>query len=187
MSTKIITPVATLSYPHLHQPQASENGGKPKYSCALIFAPGADLTALRDAINAAAEAKFPGKGADMVRKGQLKTVLRSGQEKDYAEGSFFLNARTEQKPGIVYAWKGEDGKPARVRDEDVREQMYPGAQVRASLTAFYYEKGGNKGIGFALNNLQKIAEGERIDGRKAAEDEFEADLSATPVDLSSLA
>lgn len=186
MATKVKTPVATLSYPVLHTPKPGENGGVPKYSCALIFAPGTDLTELKQAVIDAAELKFPGKGAEMLRKNQLKNPLRNGEEKDYAEGSVFTNVRTERKPGIVYAWAGADGKPARMADEDIREQMYPGAQVRATLAAFYFDKGGNKGISFALNNLQKVGEGERIDGRKSAEEEFDVDLNAEPADISGL-
>jgi hypothetical protein len=51
--------------------------------------------------------------------------------------------------------------------------------VRFSGNAYAYNQAGNKGITFGLNNVQKVADGERIDGRAEASEEF-ADLSAAP-------
>lgn len=187
-STKVITPKATLSYPHLDKAQEPQDGkGKAKFSCALVFAPGSDLSALKAAVVAAAEAKYPGKGAEMLKKKILKSPFRDDAEaKGYVDGSIFLNVRTEQAPGIVYAYAGPDGKPANMPHEKIAEELYAGAQVRASLAAFAYDMSGNKGVSFALNNVQKLGEGERIDGRVAAENEFEADLTAAPADLNSI-
>jgi hypothetical protein len=64
--------------------------------------------------------------------------------------------------------------------------MYPGAQVRGSVSAFGYDYQGNKGVSFGLNNLQKLGEGERIDGRVAADAEFDVDMSESPADLEHL-
>jgi hypothetical protein len=58
--------------------------------------------------------------------------------------------------------------------------------VRAQLRAFSYDSNGNKGVSFALNNIQKLGDGERLDNRQAATDAFEADLSAAPADISAL-
>lgn len=186
-ATAVITPVFTLSYPHLDVPQTDDKG-KKKYSACLVFAPGTDLTALEQAVFAAAEEKFPGKGAEMLKKQILKNPFRKdAAAKDYPEGSIFLNVRTEQKPGLVYPHADPaTKKPARVPDEKIKETFYPGAQCRASLRAFSYDVSGNKGISFALNNVQKVADGERIDHRKAAEDEFSADMNAAPADIDSL-
>ena len=46
--------------------------------------------------------------------------------------------------------------------------------MRASLRPFTYDTNGSKGVSFALQNLQKLRDGERIDGRLRPEDEFEA-------------
>lgn len=194
MSTKVIARGATLSYPHLHQPQPGRNGGKPKYSGAFVFAPdNKSLAELEAAAIEAAEAKYPGKGAEMLRTGKLRSPFRKDAEaKDYPVGSIFINARSEQKPQCVYSWPapgtpvGEKPKPAQIPDDKIRDELYAGAQVNVSLAAFTYDTDGNKGVSFALNNVQKTGEGARLDGRKAAEDEFEADLSAKPADLESL-
>lgn len=187
-STKVITPVATLSYPHLDKPQAGRKvTDKSKYSATFVFPPGADLSALVAAATAAGHAKFPGRYDEMLRLGQLKSPFRKDAEaKGYKDGSVFINVRTEQQPGIVYAHAGPDGKPAKMEQAKIRDEMYPGVQVRGSITFFGYDTDGNRGISAALNNVQKIGEGTRLDGRAAAEDEFTADLSAAPADISGL-
>lgn len=188
-TTKVITPVATLSYPHLAEAQKNQDPSKPaKFSACLIFAPGTDLGALKAAAIAAVEAKYPGKAAAMLKSESFRKPFRTDvEDKGYAEGSTFINARSNQKPGVVYA-HAEPGtkKPAKMPADKIKEEMYPGSQVRASLTAYCYDTQGNKGVTFALDNLQKVGEGERIDGRIAAENAFEADLSAQPADLSQL-
>lgn len=187
-SMLVITPKATLSYPHLDKPQVSkQEGGKDKYSATLVFAPGTDLKELQAAVMAAGEEKWPGKFQKMATTGAARLPFRKDAEaKGYPEGSTFINTRSERKPGAVYLHAGEDKKPAKVADEDIREVFYPGAQVRAQIRAFAYDSQGNKGVSFALNNIQKIADGERIDGRQDATQAFDADLSAAPADISAL-
>jgi hypothetical protein len=190
----LITPIALLSYPHLHQPQPGQNGKKPKYSAALVFTPDvlaipaekARFDALLVAANAAIDARWPGQREKLVQNPNFKKGFRTDAKEGYPTGSIFINVRTEQQPQIVYAYAGPDGKPAKMPVEKIREEMYPGARVRASVVAFAFDQEGNKGVSFALNNLQKIGEGERLDNRVAAENEFEADLSAAPADLASL-
>jgi Protein of unknown function (DUF2815) len=186
VETKVITPKAVLSYPHLDEPQAAMNGmGKPKYSAVLVFPAGTNLSALEAAVLEAATVKFGASAAAKLNSGTLKTPLRKdAEEKGYSPGSTFINVRTEQKPGCVYLWPGPDGKPADIPDDRIKGDLYAGAFVRASLRAFAYDTNGNKGVAFALNNIQKLGDGPRLDGRKAAADEFEADLKAAPADLS---
>ena|SRR5690348_4499359 len=188
VSTKVITPEAMLSYPHLDKPQPGKKStDKQKYSCTLVYAPGTDISGLVAAANAAGEKKFPGRYAEMLRLGQIKSPFRKDAEgKGYVDGSIFSNVRTEQQPGIVYSHAGPDGKPAKMPQEKIKDEMYPGAKVRASITFFGYDTDGNRGVSAALNNIQKIGEGTRLDGRSAPEDEFTADLSKAPADLSGL-
>ena len=200
--TKVITPAATLSYPHLDVAVQGTDAegkpqGKPKFGCALVFAPGADLTSLKKAALAAAEAKWPGKVADMIAKHKasiaaggpflFRLPFRTDAKDGYPEGATFINVRTERKPQCVYAHAsaGSD-KPEIIADDKIAEVLYAGCRVRASLNAFAYDTKGNKGVSFALNNIQKLADGERLDSRTAAIDEFAVDLSATPSDLSAL-
>lgn len=187
----VITPAATLSYPHLDQPQQPQKGStqKAKYSATLVFAPGTDLSVLEAAVMAAGEEKWPGKFAEMVRIGAVRIPFRKDAEaKGYAPGAIFTNARSEQKPGVVYRHAGADNKPAIVPDDKIREVAYPGEQVRAQLRAFAYDSNGNRGVSFALNNVQIMGNGtaERLDNRQKATDAFDADLNAAPASLKGL-
>lgn len=198
MSTQLVTPIAILSYPNLLKPQKAEKpGDKEKYSACLVFPAGTDLTAMRAAAIEAAIAKFGSevtigkkkfKTAEACEKGLLKLPFRTDVEaKSYPDGSTFFNARSERKPGVVYS-HAEPGttKPARVPDSALELDLYPGCMVRASVTFFGYDVSGNVGVGVGLNNVQKVGEGERLDNRVAAENEFTADLDAAPADLASL-
>lgn len=188
-STKAISQVGTLSYPHIAKPQAAEEGKVAKYSATVIFGETqpdgkkTDLTGLQAAAIAAAEAAYPGKGAEMLRKGQLKSPFRTDCEaKGYKNCIAFINGRTEKQPGAVFSYADETtGKPKAIPLDKIETELYPGAQVRVSVNAFAYNQSGNKGVSFALNNIQKVADGERIDGRAKAEDEFASDLSQAPV------
>lgn len=190
-STSVITDIVTLSYPHVAVPQpVTDDDDKPtgkfKYSTAVVYAPGADLTKERNAIAAAAEAAYPnGAGLEMLRTGKLVQPIRTDAEaKNYPVGSVFFNARTEKKPQVVYNYPDPTtGKPMEVPQDLIAEKVYAGVQARVSLRAFAYNKKGKKGISFALGNIQVIADGARLDGRKAAVDEFTADLTAAPQDL----
>lgn len=204
-NTRVIASVCTLSYPHFDKAQAAQEGQVPKFSGAFVFSPEQQNTpegkltmaALQAAAIAAATDKFGSMWtlpngqvisiADALREGVIASPFRKDAlAKGYAEGSVFLNARTAQQPGCVYAHAGPDGKPAMVPQDKIVEVFYAGAQVRPSLTAFGYNHGVKKGVSFALNNVQKIGEGDRLDNRKKAEDEFPVDLSQTPADLGSL-
>ena len=89
-------------------------------------------------------------------------VLDRPEDATYA-GMVYLNANSAKAPGIV------DTRLQRVIDE---ADCYSGCTFRASIGLFAYDKGGGKGVGAALNNLQVIKKGDRIDGRKDAAEEF---------------
>jgi hypothetical protein len=149
-----------------------------------VFEKGTDLAELKKAALAAATEKFGAKAEGLIRDGKLKMPFRNdGEEKGYPEGSVFMNVKNKAKPGIVGIYPGADGKPLPIDDP---AQIYAGCKVRASLRAYAYDVSGNKGVAFSLGNLQKMADGDRLDGRVRATDEFEADLSVKPADLADL-
>ena len=76
----------------------------------------------------------------------------------------FVNCSSDDPPGVV----GPDAKPL-MNQADI----YAGCWVRADINPFPYKKKGNSGIGWGLNNVMLISEGERLDGRQKAEDAFE--------------
>ena len=155
---KIVTNKVRFSYAHVFQPQAAIEGGTPKYSVSLII-PKSDTEtvakfqkAFEDA--ATTNAAFFG-GA--VPKG-LKGGLRDGDaEKDdpaYAN-SFFVNANSANKPGVVDANMNPIIDPS---------EFYSGCFGRASVTLYPYNASGTKGIAVGLNNVQKLEDGEKLGG-----------------------
>lgn len=177
VSRKVITPEAIISYPHLFTPQAVKPGDPEKYSAALVFTDGTDLTPLKRAAVAAAREKFS-QADKLIKAGKIKMPFRDdGEEKGYPEGSVFINVKTDSQPGVVSTIPDPDngGRPTRIDDP---EEVYPGAIVLASVVAYGWEYMGKKGVSFALNNIQKLRDGERLDGKVAAVDEFDADEDA---------
>jgi hypothetical protein len=77
----------------------------------------------------------------------------------------FAAATSMRQPGVIDA-----GKARLMSDDD----FYSGCYARATVTAYAYDKSGNKGVAFGLQNLQKLADGEAFSGRVAPEDDFEA-------------
>lgn len=202
-ATKITTPTMILSYPNLDVPRqqtdsAGNPQGEPKFSGAFIAVAGTDMSGVNAAIIAAAKKKWPngvtkGKSKytveDAFAKGILASPIHSGtdsEDKGYPEGSSFFNARTKTKPGAVFGWAGPDGKVAKVPEDKIRDVFYAGSLVRVSVNFYAYDVSGNMGVGVGLNHVQFIGDGPRLDSRASAESEFEAVLSAPPVDISSV-
>ena len=164
---KIITGKVRFSYANVWQPK-SINGGEPKYSVSIII-PKTDKETLKK-INVAIEAA---KNAGTAKFGDkllnnFKTPLRDGdvdraEDEAYA-GSYFINANSIMKPGIV------DKSVQAITEES---QFYSGCYGRASLVFYAYNAEGNKGIACGLQNLQKLEEGEMLSGHSSAEEDFE--------------
>jgi hypothetical protein len=197
MPTKIITQEVTLSFPHLDEPTQAENGEGPlKYSASLLYAPGADLSAEQAAVMEAATEQFGQKAVQMLKTGALANPFRTDWEKKgYPEGTVFINVRSKQPPGLVdrknqlvipgmidpaYEYTEADKKK-------IRDVFYPGAKVRVSISAFYYDfEGMKKGVSFGMNHMQFLSDGTRLDSRKAATETFDALPDLEPADISAL-
>ncbi len=115
-------------------------------------------------------------------------IRKDAELKGYPTGSVYINARRKEKqgrPGLVLAHADATGKPAVPAEDQITQFFYPGAIVRAAIGAFAYDMDVSKGVSFGLQNVQHLASGPRMDGRRAATDEFNAVMDAsTPADLS---
>ena len=172
-TNNVITPPGIASFCHVWEMAENLNGALV-YSLMILFPKETDLSELRAAIQQAAINEF---GPDKKKwPKNLRGPIRDGDEKaeetgeDVYRGKYFINPWTKKKPGIV----GPDAKPLMDQDE-----FYSGCWCRASVNFAAYKKGGNTGVGVYLNNLMKIKDGERLDGRKNAEDEFSEFASQT--------
>lgn len=175
MAASLRTPIGVLSFPSLFSPRPRAPGGDPVYQCSLLF----DQAAQRDpafaALRRAAAAEIddkngPGKSQDKQFMAGVRSPFRPCGEKAYKgydiEGGVFISPWTKSKPGLV---------DAQLNEIMVPEDIWAGQLARATVSPFWYHQAGNRGISFALNNLQICrADGERLDGRRAARQDFDA-------------
>lgn len=168
MSTKVITGKVRASFVHVFEP-SSVNESDPKYSCSLIIPKSDDqtVTAIREAIEEAKQEGAPKWGGKVPLN--LKIPLRDGDvdrpdDPNYAD-SFFVNANSKEKPGVV------DRRRIPITDP---LEVYSGCYVRASLNFYPFNTNGNRGVAAGLGNIQKWSDGEPLNGRVRAEDEFGA-------------
>ena len=186
----MITPEAIISYPHLFTPDSfdgDENSDDAKYSAAFIFVEDTDISGLEKVVIDTAVDRWGPKAKAALVSGKLRNPLRTDIKPGYPEGSTFLNARSKNRPGVVSQVPdaSNDGKPTVITDKDA---IVAGARVFAAISAFAYDHKGNKGVSFGLDHVQLIrppTEEERLDGRVAAADAFDADKNAV-ADLSDL-
>ena len=165
-STSQLSPIGLLSFPHLWVAKPPAPGAEPRFSLVLVFDADAQKTpefkALRDACAAAAQAEWGSK-----RPNNLRSPIRKGEEKAYAGygvGKVFCSFWSKDKPGIVDNRRQEILVPG---------DVFPGQLARVSYRAFAYNVSGNAGISLGLNNVQICKKDmPRLDGRKAAKDEF---------------
>ncbi|KLU65698.1 hypothetical protein DEAC_c23280 [Desulfosporosinus acididurans] len=166
-TTSICTGKVRMSYVHVWQPK-SINGSDAKYSVSLII-PKTDketLNKIKAAIDAAKQeglSKFGGK-----IPANLKTPLRDGDmdrpDDEAYVNSYFINANSATKPGVV------DRNRQPIFDTT---EFYSGCYGRVTLNFYAYNSNGNRGIACGLQNIQKLADGEPLGGRRRAEDDFD--------------
>ena len=174
---KVITGVCRLSYANIWQAK-SINGGAPKYSASVLI-PKSDtktVAKVKAAIVAAyeeGEGKLKGNGKSVPTLASLKTPLRDGDterpdDEAYA-GHWFLNANSNTAPGVV------DANREPIYDTS---EIYSGVYARVSLSFYAFNSNGNRGIACALQNIQKVRDGEPLGGKSQAEDDFNDNFSA---------
>lgn len=160
-----------LSYLKAWEPGETPSGDL-KYGCSILVPVGnkADLAAIDQAIKAAIQ---QGLDKGTFTKAHLKSLrmpTRNGSEefaneakgKEY-DGMIFMNASSKNPPGIV----DSNARPIMNQDD-----LYSGVWALADVNFFPYHAGGNRGIGVGLNNIMKVRDDERLDGKRSAEEAF---------------
>lgn len=179
--TKVITGKVRFSYVNIFKGRAFQPGQEEKFSiCLLIPKNDKDtLTKIKAAIEAAKKQGIADKWGGKL-PANLKLPLRDGdaERADEAEeyiGMYFLNANSNQKPGIIDNFKNE------ILDQT---EVYSGCYGRASINFFPYNSNGSKGVAVGLNNIQKLSDGEPLGGaRMSAEDDFGDDFEDDDLDM----
>lgn len=166
-SKRVITGDVRLSYVNIFEPRVID-GDRKKYSVSLII-PKSDKRTIMEIKKAIAESEEIGRkrfGVDKYKK--LRTPLRDGDveklDDSVYKDSFFINAKSSIKPQVV------DVNLNEIKD---KSEVYSGCYGRASLSFYPYSYKDNDGIACSLGNIQKLAEGERLDLNTSAKDEFE--------------
>lgn len=178
--TKVITNEVRFSYAHVFEPKAFDNQPEPKYQvCILIDKSDKEtLKAIKAAIEEAKQEGIKSKWGGKLPAKKFFIALRDGDEEhpeDPAfEGKYYLNAKSNSKPGIIDRYKQKIEDP---------EEFYSGCFGRASVTFFPFASAGNNGVGVFLNNLQKLKDGERLSGRADATVDFDDDIMDDDDDL----
>ncbi|UTC28014.1 DUF2815 containing protein [Stenotrophomonas phage A1432] len=177
---KVTTPKFRASFAWIFkaQPPMEGQGGDPKYGVTMLFDAAARKTPqyeqLKKLAHAAAKEKF---GDKLKPDGNgwyhgLRNPLRDGAEKSELEGyegMIFAAATTKMQPGCV-----DQSLNRIISDEVGPDGFYSGCFARATVTAYGYDKAGNKGVAFGLQNVQKLGDGEAFSGRTAAENDFDS-------------
>lgn len=167
--TKVTTGKVRLSYAHIFEPHAMNDGQEAKYSVSVII-PKTDKETLKAIKEATDQAKKDGasKWGNKI-PANLKTPLRDGDEErpddEAYAGCYFLNASSKNKPGVV------DQNVQPVLDST---EVYSGCYARLTLNFYAYNASGNKGVAAGLGNIQKLEDGEPLGGFTRAEDDFDS-------------
>jgi hypothetical protein len=174
MAVSVRTPIGILSFPNLFAPRPRAPGQDPVYQCSLLFDREAQrdpaFAALRQAVRDEIDDQWgTGKSKDEAFMKGLRSPFRPCAEKTYKgydiPGGVFISPWTKSKPGLV---------DARKHDIIVPEDVWAGQLARVTVSPFAYEASGNRGVSFALNNVQICrADGPRLDGRRTAADDFD--------------
>lgn len=177
---RVVTGNVRLSYVHLFKPYKNPKNinATEKYSVTILI-PKTD-TATMQRINAAIEAaaqwatqnKWNG-----ARPPQLSVPIHDGDGlrqsgepfPEECKGHWVMTASSDIKPEIV------DVGLNPIIDQT---QVYSGMYAKVSVRFFGYLNSGKKGIGAALGNVQKIADGEPLSiSNVSAEQDFGADAA----------
>jgi hypothetical protein len=169
----MITSEVIISYPAIFEPKENPSGAM-KYSCSVLIdkKDKAGIAQFQKAIDKALakgqenipgwKNKIPKFRYPALRDGDQE--LEDGTKSDKAyEGKLFLNCSSNDAPGVV----GPGAKPLMNQDD-----LYAGCIVRLDVNPFPYSNSGNNGIGWGLNNVMLVRDGDRLDGRQKAEDAF---------------
>lgn len=175
---KVILKNVRLSYCHLWEPHSIEGEDKKKFSVSIII-PKSDKKQIKEVKAAIEAAKELGKGNKPKWKGKvpgtLRLPLRDGDtdrpEDSAYENSYFINANSNTRPGIV------DKNTNPIMDQD---EVYSGCYGAVSVTFYPYETPSN-GVAAGLNHVMKLKDGEPLGGRSTAEADF-ADLDLSDLE-----
>lgn len=172
MSTRVRIDKVRLCWPELFEAKEFDGDGKPKFRAVLLIDK-KDKAALATLKAAQSEAAEEGKSKVFGGKvpSNLKSIIHDGDDEaeQFPEraGHWRMSVSSNPKfrPGVV------DKNVQPVLDQS---EVYSGVYANVTLTAYAFDRNGNKGVTFGLNNVQVLGYGENLAGGVAASEEFDA-------------
>ncbi len=171
------SPRGKASFVKVFQPEAMEEGKKPKYQITISFVPenlnDEDKECFRSMIAAAEECSKDHFGSTYREpvdidgeKVMVRSPFRPGKtNRHYEDDEVWIRFSSFDKPEVVDGFKQE------ITEES--GAAYSGMLARVSWCCQAYDHMGNRGITFYLNNVQKTGAGERITGGSSASSDFD--------------
>lgn len=173
---RVITGKARASFMRVLKLEADDKGVKKCQTGIMI--PKKDkktVAKIKEAIDAVARQKF-GQNVDIFKSKKLLNPLMDGDEAaddpeipsigEESRGHYLLNAKAYKLPQVVNKYN------ERITDLDELEEIcVSGYYFRFSITFKAFDNE-SRGVRVLLNNLMFVAEGERLDGGKSAEEDF---------------
>lgn len=159
-------PAVRLSFPHLFQAHAMEEGQEKKFSATFLL-DDKEHGKLLDHI----ETTIKRLALDEFKKAtSFKSCLRDGNEKleleGYGDGKWFIPAARKTRPAVV----DRDMNP--LTEEDGK--IYAGCYVNASIRLWVQNNKWGKRVNAELRAIQFLKDGESFGaGKVNVEDEFE--------------
>jgi len=173
-----------VSFVNVITPKPNLSGADCYSLCALIDKDDeANMKRVRDA-----EKKAIAKGKSTLWGGKLPKFrynpVRDGDaeiESGDREGDEYIN-HVFINPTMLAA----RGKPGTV-DENLQPVMeegkfYSGCYCHVEVSAYPFKKSGNSGVGWGLENIMFVSDGDRLDGRRSAESAFKSLAPQNPED-----
>lgn len=169
-----ITPRGRVSFANVFKPKLNKLNNKLEYSLDLLFPKNQDISSIKNEIRRVISEKWPGKEMRGLR---LPIKDGDGLKQNgtpYApeyHGHVFITFKSEIAPGLVDA-----SRQPILSAED----FYSGCYAIVHYKASAYDHSANKGVSLWLNNVQKVAEGDKFSARATAEDVFADQGSENP-------
>lgn len=173
------------TFVHLNEPSSATPEATPKYGLNLIIEKGSEdekkiKRAIKECYTANAKMFNNLPFEKMIKSRTFHSPLKDGDtvnEERENEGkdriaeyvdNMFLRVTSAKQVKVVDKHKEEIIDP---------DEIYSGMYVRVNIKPYAFDKAGNKGIGFFLNIVQKVADGERLSGGGASADVFDDEES----------
>ena len=167
----LVTGKIRFSYVNVFSPRVTPNG-EEKYSVTILV-PKNDIDTyqrISDEINKCLQENLASVFSGVMPSNPKLPIhdgdgLRQSGEPYGAEckGHWVITANSNSAPEVVDA----NCNPIISKNE-----FYSGCYGRASLRFYAYNQNGNKGIGCGLGNVQKLEDGQPLDGRTTAIEDF---------------